>query len=75
MAIDAGDLRIPVQYDARTAVTDWNDIGTFELPAGPVGLTVSDLTDGGVVVADAIRWESVASKAAESEAESPTTGP
>ena len=74
MTIDAGDLRLPVQYDARAAVQGWNDIGTFELPAGPVRLTVSDLTDGGVVVADAIRWESVAPKAADTEAESPPTG-
>lgn len=74
MTIDAGDLRLPVQYDARAAVQGWNDIGTFELQAGPVRLTVSDLTDGGVVVADAIRWEPVASKAADTEAESPSTG-
>ena len=75
MTIRAGHLRIPVQYDARAATQGWNDIGTFELPAGPVALAVSDLTDGGVVVADAIRWEPVAPKAPESEAESPTTGP
>jgi len=48
-----------VKYDARTAVSGWNDIGTFELPAGPVSLEVSDSTDGNVVVADAVRWQIV----------------
>ena len=75
MTLDAGEFRIPVQYDAGAAIQGWNDIGTFELPAGPVRLTVSDLTDGGVVVADAIRWEPVAPNAAESGAESQTMGP
>ena len=74
MTIEAGDLRVPVQYDARTAVQGWNDVGTFELPAGPVSLTVSDLTEGGVVVADAIRWAPVSPKTPQSGAESPATG-
>jgi len=55
----AGDVRQTVKYDARTAVSGWNDIGTFELPAGPVSLEVSDSTDGNVVVADAVRWQIV----------------
>ena len=55
----AGDVRQAVEYDARTAVSGWNDLGTFELPAGPVSLEVSDLTDGDVVVADAVRWQMV----------------
>ncbi|MDE0037354.1 MAG: hypothetical protein OXU77_07300 [Gammaproteobacteria bacterium] len=55
----AGDVRQTVEYDARTAVSGWNDIGTFELPAGPVSLEVSDSTDGSVVVADAVRWQLV----------------
>ncbi|MDE0660017.1 MAG: hypothetical protein OXI79_10260 [Gammaproteobacteria bacterium] len=56
LEIAAGEVRIPVAYDARMAVPGWNDIGTFELPAGPVSVTVSDATDGQVIVADAIRW-------------------
>ena len=75
LEIDAGDHRFPVQFDAQTAVSGWNDIGTFELPAGPVRLTVSDLTDAGVVVADAIRWEPVSPKRTASEAERPSTVP
>ena len=55
----AGDVRQAVEFDARTAVSGWNDIGTFELPAGPVSLEVSDATDGNVVVADAVRWQMV----------------
>ena len=74
MTIDAGDLRLPVQYDARAATQGWNDIGTFELPAGPVSLTVSDLTDGGVVVADAIRWEPVATDVRVPASENSPTG-
>ena len=57
LEIVAGDLRIPVAYDARMAVPGWNDIGTFELPAGGVSVTVSDATDGQVIVADAVRWQ------------------
>ena len=55
----AGDVRQAVEFDARTAIAGWNDLGTFELPAGPVSLEVSDLTDGDVVVADAVRWQMV----------------
>ncbi len=50
-------------FDARTAMTGWNDLGTFELPAGPVTVVVSDATTGDVVVADAIRWEPVMARA------------
>ncbi len=48
-----------VTFDAADAVPGWNDLGMFDLPAGPVELTVSDQTDGEVVVADAIRWQRV----------------
>ena len=50
---------MPVEYDARTAIPGWNDVGTFELPAGPVRVTVSDATDGQAIVADAVRWQVV----------------
>ena len=55
--IVAGDQRMRRKFDARTAVPGWNDIGTFDLPAGPVSVEVSDATDGNVVVADAVRWQ------------------
>lgn len=46
LEILAGDLRIPVAYDAQMAVPGWNDISTFELPVGTVGVAVSDAPDG-----------------------------
>ena len=52
----AGESRIPFNFDATTAVSGWNDLGTFDLPAGPVTVMVSDDTTGDIVVADAIRW-------------------
>ena len=57
IAIEAVDRRIPVTFDARAAIAGWNDLGTFDLPAGSVTVVVSDATTGDVVVADAVRWE------------------
>ena len=59
LEIVTGEVRMPVEYDARTAIPGWNDVGTFELPAGPVRVTVSDATDGQAIVADAVRWQVV----------------
>ena len=44
-------------FDGRDAVVGWNDLGTFDLPAGTVRVTVSDETTGDVVIADAVRWQ------------------
>jgi len=55
--VEVADRRIPVSFDASTAVSGWNDLGTFELPAGPVTVVVSDATTGDIAVADAVRWE------------------
>ena len=63
IVIETGERRIPVTFDARTAIAGWNDLGTFDLPAGPVTVVVSDETTGDVVVADAIRWEPVTTDA------------
>ena len=57
LRIVAGEQARPVPFDARVAVPGWNVIGTYDLPAGPVSVEVSDATDGDVVVADAIRWQ------------------
>ena len=61
-----GDIHMTLLRDGREPVSlaldgggvhgGWNDVGTFDLPAGPVRLTVSDRTTGDIVVADAIRW-------------------
>ena len=57
LRIVAGEHARPVPFDAGVAVPGWNDIGTYDLPSGPVSVEVSDATDGDVVVADAIRWQ------------------
>ena len=57
--IVAAERRMPVNFDASIAVPGWNDVGTFELPAGPVTVVVSDATTGDITVADAVRWEMV----------------
>ena len=57
--IVAAGRRTPVEFDANIAVPGWNDLGTFELPAGPATVVVSDATTGDIVVADAVRWAPV----------------
>ena len=55
----AAGRRTPVNFDANIASPGWNDVGTFELPAGAVTVVVSDATTGDIVVADAVRWQRV----------------
>ncbi|MDE0039231.1 MAG: hypothetical protein OXU77_17000 [Gammaproteobacteria bacterium] len=57
LEIEAAERRIPAGFNASTAVHGWNDLGRFELPAGPVTVVVSDATTGDIAVADAVRWE------------------
>lgn len=45
-----------IAFDASAAEQGWNDLGSFELPKGPVRLVVSNRTTGDVVLADAVRW-------------------
>ena len=59
LKIEVAGRQVPAGFDASTAVSGWNDFGTFELPAGPVTVVVSDATTGDIVVADAVRWELV----------------
>ena len=54
LARDGDETRLA--FDGREAVVGWNDLGTFDLPAGTVRVTVSDETTGDVVIADAVRW-------------------
>ena len=56
LEVVVAERRTPVNFNANIAVTGWNDIGTFELAAGPVTVVVSDATTGDIVVADAVRW-------------------
>ena len=60
LEVEVAGRRIPVGFDASSAVPGWNDLGTFDLPAGQVTVAVSDATTGDIVVADAVRWELMA---------------
>lgn len=46
----------PIEFDAQSGVSGWNDLGEFDLPAGTTTLSISDANTGPLVVADAIRW-------------------
>lgn len=63
MEVIAGGFRRPVELDGTTAEQGWNLVGTFDLPAGPATVVVSDASDGVVVVADAVHWQSEAAQA------------
>ena len=45
-----------VTFDAGAAERGWSLVETFELTGGGVSVSLSDETDGQVVVADAVRW-------------------
>jgi ABC-type transport system involved in multi-copper enzyme maturation permease subunit len=45
-----------VTFDAGAAERGWSLVEAFELTGGEVSVSLSDQTDGQVVVADAIRW-------------------
>ena len=74
LEIVAPERRTPVNFDASIAVPGWNDVGKFELPAGPVTVVASDATTGDIVVADAIRWVPVSTEAPIEGVELSTTG-
>ena len=60
MTLEFGDGEArEIAFDATAAEQGWNDLGSFELPKGPVRLVVSNRTTGDVVLADAIRWRPV----------------
>ncbi|MDE0245698.1 MAG: hypothetical protein OXM59_10200 [Gammaproteobacteria bacterium] len=61
MTLVAGERRQAVEFDAAVSGNGWNELGEFDLEAGPVALEVSNSTTGNVVFADAIRWEPVGS--------------
>ena len=56
MRISNGGSVLPVQFDASAAEPGWTTLGRFDLDAGEVSLMVTNRTDGGIVVADAVRW-------------------
>ncbi|MDE0193144.1 MAG: hypothetical protein OXQ90_17460 [Gammaproteobacteria bacterium] len=46
----------PLLFDGSVAKTGWNKVGEFEFASTQVSLEISSQTDGGMVIADAIRW-------------------
>ena len=56
LTLSAGQRAWTLEFDASASERGWNDLGTFDLSAGTVRLSVSDATDGESVIADAIRW-------------------
>ena len=48
-----------LDFDAALGETGWNKLGGFDLPGGKARLEVSNVTNGVVVIADAIRWRRV----------------
>lgn len=48
--------REPVDFDATVAALGWNLVGEYDLPAGEVSIEISDMTDGQLIVADAVAW-------------------
>ena len=56
LTLSAGQRAWPLEFDSSAAERGWNDLGTFDLTAGTVRLSISDATEGESVIADAIRW-------------------
>ena len=50
-----GDQR-EIRFNSEAASEGWNLAEKLTLPEGKVTVELSDKTDGGLVVADAIRW-------------------
>lgn len=59
LTVVASGVEEAVEFDAAAAPWGWNDLGTFELPAGEASLVVSNETSGRAVFADAVRWRPV----------------
>ena len=47
---------VDFRFDGRSSEAGWNSMGTFDLAAGRVDVSVSTRSDGDLVLADAIRW-------------------
>ena len=53
---DSNVDRHNAEFNSGAALEGWNQVETFDLPDGEVSVTLSDKTDGDLVMADAIRW-------------------
>ena len=56
MKLLADGKTTPLPFDGAVARTGWNKVGEFEFASTQVRLEISSQTDGGMVIADAIRW-------------------
>lgn len=45
-----------ISFDASVGTMGWNDVGSFDLTSGSVGVEVSSKSDGTFVYADAVQW-------------------
>jgi hypothetical protein len=45
-----------IEFDSKSAPGGWNMVGNLDLPEGETQVIFSDMTNGRVVLADAIRW-------------------
>ncbi len=59
---DINGDKYPLGFDSKAGTEGWNLAGKFDLPQGTCTLELTDLTDGEMVVADAIRWTPSAGK-------------
>lgn len=54
--VDGNGDRHEIEFSSKSALGGWNLVDNFELPEGETQVILSNMTDGRVVVADAIRW-------------------
>jgi len=59
VTVRAGGEERSLEFDGAAAETGWNTLGEFSLSEGSVQLVVSNRTSGRLVIADAVRWQSV----------------
>ncbi len=53
---DSHSDQYDIKFDSNAAGMGWTLAGSFDFPEGEVSVTLSNKTDGQLVVADAIRW-------------------
>lgn len=56
VVIDNNKDKHDLEFDSNAGIEGWNMAGKLDLPKGYVTVELSNLTDGDIVVADAIRW-------------------
>lgn len=59
LRLRVGDLERRVEFDGDAMQAGWNELGTYELPNQTITLSISNDTDYGTTVIDAIRWTPV----------------